>query len=495
MKLLDRLDFTYSQLEEFKVEKDSLMKDVKQSSDEVQSVLHKYELLQRIHDHCNTIKDNDTNERDVLLNKLDALNKAVSNVNREKKFLVENLSKVYKLVEKLEHKATEKIEALSREMKDLNVRNISLSGSVQEKDAMLSMNKTTIRDLEAKLFECEHDVSDVKRIVEDHENANKEIICAKNKKIKMLSLKVKQVQTRLQSLTSQVGILTETKEKLDEDCRKEISKNNILGEVCAGKEAKITELQNKINELEEVLSLNSAQKVEESNSCQAQLEASISDLVKQKISIQSALVKLEESNHFRLKEIEELKQTLSSKEQGHDTVLVELQNKLSAKDNKIVRLKEAVGQLISSKEDCETQLLETKFSIETLQLQLAGAQEDADTRQGDLLADLKEVSIQLDQYKELVDSLQYSNASKIPGIEGSISNEMHTLQLENRSLSTALQKNRDKNAKLKEDFGKKIREQNEIIDNCVDKMAIENQIAELQAYYEARISDLEHTSI
>ena len=490
-RLFDRLEITYDQIEAFKVEKGTILKEVKQSNEEVNNVVHKYELLQRIHNHCDSIKESDRSEREILLNKLDGLNRAVSSVNQEKKILVENLSKVYKLVEKLERKATDKIEMLSREMKDLHDRNKSLSGSVQEKDAMLSMNKTTIHDLESKLSECEHEISEVKRIVEEHENANKEVICSKNKKIKMLSLKVKQFQTRFQSLTSQISVLTETNEKLDEECRKGRLNNKILSGESVARDSKIAELQERVNELDEALSHESAGKQKENANAQAQLEASISDLVQQKIAIQSALEKLEESNHSRLQEIEELKQKLDSKTQDHERVIEEMQNRFTTKEDKVNRLKEALNQLITSKQECEGQLQENMFTVETLKLQLKGVQEDADNRQRDLLEDFKEVSIQLDQYKALLDSIQYGDpASKLQ--EGNYSDEeVQLLQLENKHLTAALQKQKDKLAKLKEDFGNKIREQNGIIDNCVDKIAVESQIAELQSHYESRISELE----
>ena len=491
LKLLDKLDLTYSQLGHFKEERDKVLKVAQRSNDECQNVVQKYKLLQKIHDHCSTVKDNDQAERQTLFGKVDELTRVISNMQRERNDLIQNLEKVHKLVDKLERKATDKIQVLCRELKDLQASNSSLRSSAQEKDAVLSMDRATIRDLESKLIECERETADVKRFVQNHQQNQQGAISAKNKKIKILSLKVKQLQTRMQTQISQISILTETNEKLEDNFKDEKLRCKSVVDETSSKDKRIEELEVALKEQSVELKEGA-----ENQKLQSELEASITELVQQRESIQTALNVLEQSNSARLQEIDELKHSLASTELEKEAVLHELYSKLTSKDRKIGKLKEGINQLVSSRQETVAELQELRFAVSVLQGEVHSVKEESEDKQRDLTADLKEKSVQLEQYKDLLDRMEVDQRSRVMEMESeydfvSAAVRVRELEAENNHLKAALQKSREKHSRLKQDFGRKVREQNEIIDSCVEKEAAEKQLTEMQAYYQARVKELE----
>ena len=491
LKLLDKLDLTYSQLGHFKEERDKVLKVAQRSNDECQNVVQKYKLLQKIHDHCSTVKDNDQAERQTLFGKVDELTRVISNMQRERNDLIQNLEKVHKLVDKLERKATDKIQVLCRELKDLQASNSSLRSSAQEKDAVLSMDRATIRDLESKLIECERETADVKRFVQNHQQNQQGAISAKNKKIKILSLKVKQLQTRMQTQISQISILTETNEKLEDNFKDEKLRCKSVVDETSSKDKRIEELEVALKEQSVELKEGA-----ENQKLQSELEASITELVQQRESIQTALSVLEQSNSARLQEIDELKHSLASTELEKEAVLHELYSKLTSKDRKIGKLKEGINQLVSSRQETVAELQELRFAVSVLQGEVHSVKEESEDKQRDLTADLKEKSVQLEQYKDLLDRMEVDQRSRVMEMESeydfvSAAVRVRELEAENNHLKAALQKSREKHSRLKQDFGRKVREQNEIIDSCVEKEAAEKQLTEMQAYYQARVKELE----
>ena len=491
LKLLDKLDLTYSQLGHFKEERDKVLKVAQRSNDECQNVVQKYKLLQKIHDHCSTVKDNDQAERQTLFGKVEELTRVISNMQRERNDLIQNLEKVHKLVDKLERKATDKIQVLCRELKDLQASNSSLRSSAQEKDAVLSMDRATIRDLESKLIECERETADVKRFVQNHQQNQQGAISAKNKKIKILSLKVKQLQTRMQTQISQISILTETNEKLEDNFKDEKLRCKSVVDETSSKDKRIEELEVALKEQSVELKEGA-----ENQKLQSELEASITELVQQRESIQTALSVLEQSNSARLQEIDELKHSLASTELEKEAVLHELYSKLTTKDRKIGKLKEGINQLVSSRQETVAELQELRFAVSVLQGEVHSVKEESEDKQRDLTADLKEKSVQLEQYKDLLDRMEVDQRSRVMEMESeydfvSAAVRVRELEAENNHLKAALQKSREKHSRLKQDFGRKVREQNEIIDSCVEKEAAEKQLTEMQAYYQARVKELE----
>lgn len=495
LTLLDKLEHTYVQLDQLKEERENVLRVAQRSDDTCTNLLQKYQLLQRIHEHCGTVKDNDQAERQTLFNRVDELNRVISAMQKERTALIENLGKVHKLVDKLERKATDKIQVLSRELKDLQNSNSSLRESTQEKDATLAMNRATIRDLESKLIECERETADVKQYVQTHQRNQQDAIATKNKKIKILSLKVKQLQTRMQTQISQISILTETNERLEENLREEKLKNKTTAEDALIKDAAIDKLKTALDEQAAKLQCENTNR-----KLQAELESSVAELVQQKEAIQNAMVQLEDTNKSRLAEIDDLRHTLASTELEHDANLHELNSKLVAKTRRISKLKEGINELVSGRQDTMAELQEVRFAVRVLQEEARSTQQDREERERDLAADLKEKSIQLEQYKEMFEKLELEQRSRAMDMESeydlvSAAVKVSQLEAENNHLKAALQKSKDKHSRLRQSFSDKIREQNEIIDNCVDKEAAEKQIADLHAHYSTLFSQepsLEH---
>ncbi|KAL5258091.1 hypothetical protein ACHWQZ_G012892 [Mnemiopsis leidyi] len=487
VKLLEKLEETRCQLGQCQEEKEQEGRAAKRSEDECRNLVQKYQLLEKIHEHCSSVQNQESAERGSLAGKVGELNKVISAMQGERAALIHNLEKVHKLVDKLERKATDKIQVLCRELQDLQSTNVSLKSSLQEKDALLSVNRATIRDLESKLIECERETADVKRFVQDHQRNQQESILTKNKKIKILSLKVKQLQTRMQTQISQISILTETNEKLEEKMKEEKIKTKDLELAIAEKDKQIADLGSSLED-----KLAQLKEGGERVRVQGELEASIVELVQQREAIQSSLALLEETNSSRLKEVETLQHSLASVELEKEASLHEMHCLLNSKERKICKLKEGVNQLVSSRQETLAELQELRMVVAGLQGEVERVRMEGDERERHLTADLKEKCVQIEQYKELLGE----ERARVPDLETeyelvSAAVRVTELEAENKHLQAALDRAREKHSRLKLEFGRKVREQNEVIDNCVERAAVEKQIAELRAHYESRISQLE----
>lgn len=450
-------------------------------------------MLEKVHGHCGTVKDTDTAERRALLDRVDDMTCLINKMQTERNALIDNLSKVHKLVDKLERKATDKIHELCRELNDLKDMNVSLKEGLQEKDAMLSVNKTTIRDLESKLGECERQVEDVKKTVEDHRKMNQEAVQIKNNKIKILSLKVKQLQTRLQTQASQIDVLTETNQKLEGTISREKLKCRSFTDETSVKDTRIIELETHImelkTELEKQVQANNAQSAGKES-----LQSDISDLVKHKESIQTAFEQLEHCNKTQTSEIEDLKRSVAEGELNYETSLHELVSRLSGKDKKITKLKSGLNRVLCQFQDTDVEVQELRGIITNLTTQLETLQRHSDIREQEFVEDLAEKTFQLEQYKDILHASETSKVLESEYDLVSTTLKLRELEAENEHLRAGLQKTKEKHVKLRKDFGNKLREQNNIIDNCVDKGEAEKQIAELQAFYEAKVSELSMSS-
>ena len=197
------------------------------------------------------------------------------------------------------------------------------------------------------------------------------------------------------------------------------------------------------------------------------------------------------------RDCEELKHALASNELYTMKLLyTNFTVNSSSKDKKIVKLKEGINQLVSARQETLTELQELRFAVSVLQTEVQSVRQDSEDKERDLAGDLKEKSLQLEQYKELLDKIEEEQRSRVLDMESgydfvSATVRVRELEAENNHLKAALNKSREKHSRLKQEFGKRVREQNEIIDNCLDKAATEKQIAELTAYYESRVSELE----
>ena len=481
------MEKTRLQLGQCQEEKEKEGRAARRSEDECRSLVQKYQILEKIHEHCSSVQNQECAERGSLARKVGELNKVISNMQGERAALIQNLEKVHRLVDKLERKATDKIQVLCRELQDLQATNVSLKNSLQEKDAVLSVNRATIRDLESKLLECERETADVKKFVQDHQRNQQEAIVTKNKKIKILSLKVKQLQTRMQTQISQISILTETNEKLEEKMKEEKIKSRDVEIEMKDKDKQIAELESTLQD--KVMKLKEGG---ENERVQGELEASIAELVQQRETIQNTLAALEETNSVREKEVETLQHSLASVELEKEATLHEMHCLLSSKERKISKLKEGVNQLVSSRQETLGELQELRVVVAGLQGEVESARREGEERERYLTADLKEKCLQIEQYKELLGE----ERAKVPDMETeyelvSAAVRVRELEAENNHLQAALDRAREKHSRLKLEFGRKVREQNEVIDSCVERAAVEKQIAELRDHYESRISQLE----
>ena len=368
-----------------------------------------------------------------------------------------------------------------------------------------------------------HDVLQVREELVSRESAAKETVSTKNKKIKLLSMKVRQLQTSLSSAESEVRVLRESGERRE------------------------TELERDLEQRERCLQ-TLEERVGSEGTCR-DLEESVRELVGQREQIQTSLDRLQECNGLQEGELQELRLRLTrTAEEREETggklaqvyeekeelaarlgaserdvrelrenlkgsggeveslcarlgetehVQSALYAKLEGRERKLGRMREVVEEAVAGRQEAEMELLELRTAVQCLESEL-----ETQNMHNHQLSQLLEGRCGEEAYNEgRCGEEAYTEGRGAEetylegrrGEEGDVDLVLRVSELENENdeLAASLQRTKDKHGRLKREFGLRIREQNNIIDNCVDKDFAEKQITQLQSFYEAKINELE----